>query len=88
MIISHSKRAMLHLLAEVWEHSPDMRLGHLFADLGDAGEDHFQRGLAFIEDDEMMAVLARHLAELKAALPGPLFPAPVRPGEPAATPLA
>ena len=73
MIISPSKRAALVLLAEVWEHCPDIRLGQLFTLLGELGEDDFGHVLYDIEDDEMIATLARHLGELKARLPGELF---------------
>lgn len=70
------KREALAVLAEVCTMSPDVRLGQLFAHLGFLGERHLGRGLGYIEDDELMAVLYRHRAELLArteALPGPAF---------------
>ena len=54
------------LLAGVWALSPDVRLGQLMAHLGFLGEAHFGQGLGYIDDDELMAVLQRHKAELAA----------------------
>ncbi len=59
------------LLAEVWALSPDVRLGQLFAHLGFLGEAHVGRGLGYIEDDELIAIMYRHRAELLARLQGP-----------------
>jgi hypothetical protein len=59
-------REALAVLAEVWSMSPDVRLGQLFAHLGFLGEAHLGRGLGDIEDDELIAVLYRHRAELEA----------------------
>jgi hypothetical protein len=56
----------LAVLAEVWALSPDVRLGQLMAHLGFLGEAHLDRGLGDIEDDELIAVLYRHRAELAA----------------------
>jgi hypothetical protein len=64
------QRQALSLLAEVWALSPDVRLGQLFAHLGFLGEAHIGRGLGDIEDDELMAILCRHKAELEARLQG------------------
>jgi Putative addiction module component len=64
------------VLAEVWSLSPDVRLGQLFAHLGFLGEAHLGRGLGDIEDDEIMAVLYRHRAELTARLQA--TPSPTR----------
>ena len=60
------QREALAVLAEVWTLSPDVRLGQLFAHLGFLGEAHLGRGLGYIEDDELLAVLYRHRAELEA----------------------
>ena len=59
-------REAVALLAEVWALSPDVRLGQLLAHLGFLGEAHLGRGLGVIEDDEILAVLYRHRAELEA----------------------
>jgi hypothetical protein len=59
-------REALAVLAEVWALSPDVRLGQLFAHLGFLGEAHLGRGLGYIEDDEFLAILYRHRAELEA----------------------
>jgi hypothetical protein len=64
------QKEALALLAEVWDLSPDVRLGQLMAHLGFLGEAHIQRGLGYIEDDELVAILYRHRAELVARLQG------------------
>ncbi len=64
------QKEALALLAEVWDLSPDVRLGQLMAHLGFLGEAHFERGLGYIEDDELIAILYRHRAELLARLQG------------------
>ncbi len=56
----------LAVLAEVWALSPDVRLGQLLAHLGFLGEAHLGRGLGYIDDDELLAILYRHRAELLA----------------------
>ena len=60
----------LSLLAELWRLSPDVRLGQLVAHLGFLGEVHVDKGLGYIEDDELIAVMYRHKAELEARLQG------------------
>jgi hypothetical protein len=40
------------------------------AHLGFLGEVHLRKGLGYIEDDELIAVLYRHRAELKCRLEG------------------
>ena len=64
------QREALTVLAEVCAMSPDIRLGQLFAHLGFLGEVHIGRGLGYIEDDELIAVLYRHRAELLARTQG------------------
>jgi len=68
--MSDSQREALTVLAEVWALSPDVRLGQLMAHLGFLGDVHVGKGLAYIEDDELIAVLYRHRAELRARLAG------------------
>jgi hypothetical protein len=60
------RREALAVLAEVVTLSPDVRLGQLFAHLGFLGEAHLDRGLGYIDDDELLTVLYRHRAELLA----------------------
>jgi len=62
------QRESLAVLAEVWTLSPDVRLGQLMAHLGFVGESHLGKGLGCIEDDELIAILYRHRAELEARL--------------------
>ncbi len=64
------QREALAALAEVWSLSPDVRFGQLLAHLGFLGEAHVGKGLGYIEDDELVAVLYRHRAELTARLQG------------------
>lgn len=75
---SDIQREALAVLAEVWALSPDVRLGQLLAHLGFLGEAHVGKGLGYIEDDELIAVLYRHRAELLARSQGtanqPLLP--------------
>ena len=69
-MIPDNQREALAVLAEVWALSPDVRLGQLLAHLGFLGEAHAGRGLGYIEDDELLAVLYRHREELLARLQG------------------
>lgn len=78
------QREALSVLAEVWTLSPDVRLGQLFAHLGFLGEAHLNRGLGYIEDDELIAVLYRHRAELLARSPA----TPNQPLQPVGTDLS
>lgn len=64
------QREALTVLSEVWSLSPDVRLGQLMAHLGFLGDAHLDKGLGYIEDDELIAILYRHRAELKARLEG------------------
>jgi hypothetical protein len=66
--MSDLQREALAVLAEVWALAPDVRLGQLLAHLGFLGEVHVGKGLGYIEDDELIAVLYRHRSELKARL--------------------
>jgi uncharacterized protein YihD (DUF1040 family) len=65
---SDTRNEALALLGEVWELSPDVRLGQLLAHLGFLGEAHLGHRLGDIEDDELMAILERHKTELEARL--------------------
>ncbi len=67
---SDTQREALAVLAEVWSLSPDVRLGQLMAHIGFLGDVHVGRGLGYIEDDELVAVLYRHRTELIARLKG------------------
>lgn len=68
-------RQALATLAELWSLSPDVRLGQLLTHLGFLGEAHLDKGLGGIEDDELMAVMHRHRAELLARLQSASNPA-------------
>jgi hypothetical protein len=60
------QKEALAVLADVWKLSPDVRLGQLLTHLGFLGDAHVGKGLGDIEDDELIAVLYRHRAELLA----------------------
>jgi hypothetical protein len=68
--MSDLQREALAVLAEVWALSPDVRLGQLMAHLGFLGDVHVGRGLAYMEDDELLAILYGHRAELRAHVEG------------------
>lgn len=76
-MIPATQREALAVLAEVCELSPDVRLGQLFAHLGFLGEDQTGRSLWDIDDEQLLAVLYSHRAELAArqsVLPTPILP--------------
>jgi hypothetical protein len=77
---SDTQREAVAALAEVWSLSRDVRLGQLFAHLGFLGEAHLGRGLGYIEDDELLAILYRHTAELLARMEGAPNPSLKRTG--------
>jgi hypothetical protein len=60
----------LAVLTDVWTLSPDVRLGQLMAHLGFLAEVHVGKGLGYVEDDELVAILYRHRIELRARLAG------------------
>lgn len=62
------QREALTILSEIWSLSPDVRLGQLMAHLGFLGEVQLSKGLGYIDDDELIAVMYRHKAELEARL--------------------
>jgi hypothetical protein len=68
--MSETQRQALAVLSEVLALSPEVRLGQLLAHLGFLGEALVGKGLGYIEDDELIAVLYRHRAELRARLEG------------------
>lgn len=68
-MIPQTQREALGVLAELCELSEDVRLGQLLAHLGFLGEDETGRTLWDIEDEEFLATLYRHRAELIARQP-------------------
>jgi hypothetical protein len=68
--MSETQHEALRVLAEVWSLAPDVRLGQLMAHLGFLGEVHVGKGLGYIDDNEIIAVLYRHREELKSRLEG------------------
>jgi hypothetical protein len=63
-----NQREALTALAEMCGLAPEIRLGQLLAHLGFMGESHLGRGLAEMDDDELVAIMYRHRAELAARL--------------------
>ncbi len=78
-MIPPTQREALTVLCEICDMSPDVRLGQLLAHLGFLGEDQTGRSLWDIDDEQLLAVLHHHRAELAARQEGPapvLQPAP------------
>jgi hypothetical protein len=63
------QREALSLLAEVCAISPDVRFGQLLAHLGFLAEDQTGNSIWDIEDNLLLEVLQRHLAELRDRTP-------------------
>ena len=63
-MISPTQREAISLLTELCELSPDIRLGQLLAHLGFLGEDQTGRALGDIDDEQLLAILYHHRAEL------------------------
>lgn len=74
-----TQRQLLATLAETLALAPDIRFGQLIAHLGFLGEDHLDRGLSDLEDDELLAVLYRHRTELLARQQGDSAASPPTP---------
>ncbi len=63
-MIPATQREALAVLTELCELSPDVRLGQLLSHLGFLGEDQTGRTLWDIDDEQLLAVLHQHRAEL------------------------
>jgi len=63
-MMTPTQREALAVLAELSELSPEVRLGQLLAHLGFLGEDQTGRSLWDIDDEQLLAVLYHHRAEL------------------------
>jgi len=59
----------LSVLAEVCAISPDVRLGQLLAHLAFLSEDQTGRSIWDIDDEQLIDVIRRHLAELRDRTP-------------------
>lgn len=68
-MISPTARDAFTMLVELYEMSPDVRIGQLLAHLGILGEDQTGRTLWDIDDEEFLAVLYRHREELASRQP-------------------
>ncbi len=68
-MIPETQREALAVLAELCELSPDVRLGQLLAHLGFLGEDQTGRTLWDIDDEQLLAVIYHHRAELASRQP-------------------
>ena len=65
-----TQREAISVLGELCGLAPEIRLGQLLSHLSFLGESHIGRGLADLEDDELIAIMYRHRAELRARLKG------------------
>jgi hypothetical protein len=63
-VIPATQREALAMLAELCELSPEVRLGQLLTHLGFLGEDQTGRSLWDIDDEQLLAILYHHRAEL------------------------
>jgi hypothetical protein len=63
-MIPATQREALSVLAELCDMSRDVRLGQLLAHLGFLGQDQTGRSLWDIDDEQLLAVLHHHRAEL------------------------
>ena len=68
-MIPATQREALAVLAELCQLSPDIRLGQLLLHVGFLGEDQTGRSLGNIDDEQLLAVLYHHRAELAARQP-------------------
>jgi hypothetical protein len=59
-----ARREALAALAELSDLIPEVRIGQLVSHLGVLHESDGGRGLGDIEDDELLAVIRRHRAEV------------------------
>ena len=75
---SPTRQEALAVLAELCELSPDVRLGQLLAHLGFLGEDQTGRTLWDIDDEQLLAVLYHHRAELGGRASEPPTPTAAR----------
>ena len=64
VMISTTQHEALTLLSDLCELSHEVRLGQLLAHIGFLGEDQTGRSLGDIDDEELLAVLYHHRAEL------------------------
>jgi hypothetical protein len=58
------QREIIKKLAAICELTEGVRVGQVMDHLGLLGKDMFDRGLADLEDDQLLRVLERHEAEL------------------------
>lgn len=63
-MIQTTRNEALSVLAELCDLAPDVRLGQLLAHLGFLGEDQTGRSLWDIDDEQFLAVIYHHRAEL------------------------
>lgn len=75
-MIASTQREALAVLVELCDLSPDVRLGQLLAHLGFLSEDQTGRSLWDVDDEQFLAVLYQHRAELTARQPDSLNKAP------------
>jgi hypothetical protein len=61
---SPEQQEVIGKFSRIADLSPGIRMGQLIAHLGFLAEDMFDRGLADLEDDQLLRVLERHEAEL------------------------
>ena len=65
-MISPIQQAILDKFARICELSPDIRVGQMVSFLGFLSEDFDGQSLGVVEDEALLAVAERHLADLVA----------------------
>ena len=63
-MIPPTQQTLLQQLGRICDLSPDVRFGQMLANLGFLAEDATTRSMWDIEDNELLAVVERHLADL------------------------
>lgn len=67
--MTKTRQEALAVIAEISTLAPDVRLGQLFAHLGFLSEDETGNPLWTVDDEQLLATLHRHRAELINRMP-------------------
>ncbi len=68
--MTETRHEALTVLSEICELSPSVRLGQILSHLDFLTDAHLGKHLVDIDDDELLAILYRHQAELSARTEG------------------
>lgn len=59
------QKEAIELISETLARSPQIRLGQFISFMGGIGELEFGQGLGYIEDDDLLQIIRRHLDALR-----------------------